>query len=612
MTSLKLCIIAAILLVLSCMEITQETTDATFLNLTSQISKLKQNPQRFTKTLLNISKGQDNFEDISHAFIEHDSCTENGTTSCTSWSSCVKGTCKCLHDTIGGVMDCDTKGQLIGILPCYCVTYNETSDIAEFGLCELNCMLHWGRYVDGVYNSLPINKSEWNQVTCGYYNRSGTLCGKCQDGLYLQAYSYNIWCIECEGYKSNWWNYILIAYLPLTALYFVVLLLKINIPCSRLQGFVLFSQIVFSPQIARIYLIYTHRNHNSVWISSLLASCFGIWNLDFFRWYNFKTCLKIGTLPALALNLAIAVYPLFLMTVTYVLINTAYKIKLPPFSLLWKLFKKLNELVGNNWKIKTSTVDAFATFMYLSHAKFLTACSDLLVPVRVYQFSSFNTTSELRLYYDATISYFGREHLPYAILAIIFLTVFVLLPTLTLLFYPSSLYQKGLQKLPARCQIFIHTFTDSFQGCYKNGTDAGTTDCRWFSAIPFLLRIAVTLSYSLTLQSTFLLIASGLVIIIAIITVNADPYKPHYKNPFIFYIIFLACTFTSCNGINLAFVADQNETADHVFYYGFLLLFLSMPLLILFASTLEWVITRRKFRITFSSYLKTWKKNCGL
>ena len=180
----QICTIAVIFIVLSCMEVT-EVTAAKFLSFTSIITKQKQKTQYFTEPLPKKSKPRSASVQKLNAIKDNDSCSENGTTSCTSWSSCVKGTCKCLHDIIGGVMDCDTKGQLIGILLCYCVTYNETSDIAEFGLCELNCMLHWGRRVDGVYNSLPINKSEWNQVMCGYYNRSGTLCGKCQDGLHL-------------------------------------------------------------------------------------------------------------------------------------------------------------------------------------------------------------------------------------------------------------------------------------------------------------------------------------------------------------------------------------------------------------------------------------------
>ena len=37
----------------------------------------------------------------------------------------------------------------------------------------------------------------------------------------------------------------------------------------------------------------------------------------------------------------------------------------------------------------------------------------------------------------------------------------------------------------------LHVFMDSFQGCYKDGTEPGTRDCRWFSAVPFIIRITI-------------------------------------------------------------------------------------------------------------------------
>ena len=70
-------------------------------------------------------------------------------------------------------------------------------------------------------------------------------------------------------------------------------------------------------------------------------------------------------------------------------------------------------------------IDSFATFFLLSNVKFLSVAYDLLKPVRVNRLSfSGNFTHPLRMYYDATIDYFGSTHLPYAILAIVVLIVF--------------------------------------------------------------------------------------------------------------------------------------------------------------------------------------------
>ena len=71
---------------------------------------------------------------------------------------------------------------------------------------------------------------------------------------------------------------------------------------------------------------------------------------------------------------------------------------------------------------------------------------DLLLPVTVYQLStSGHLTYSWRLYYDATITYMGRAHLPYAILAIAVLAITVVIPFLILMLYPFRLFQKLLQ-----------------------------------------------------------------------------------------------------------------------------------------------------------------------
>ena len=115
-------------------------------------------------------------------------------------------------------------------------------------------------------------------------------------------------------------------------------------------------------------------------------------------------------------------------------------------------------LFRRNWDIKTSLVDAFITFLYLSSVKFMSVSFDLLAPVHVKQLDSVgNETESWHLYYDATIPYFGKKHIPYAVLALSVLTLFTILPTLVLLFYPFACFQKVLNTLPI-CQHVLHTF----------------------------------------------------------------------------------------------------------------------------------------------------------
>ena len=57
---------------------------------------------------------------------------------------------------------------------------------------------------------------------------------------------------------------------------------------------------------------------------------------------------------------------------------------------------------------------------------------------------------------------------------------------LLLLFYPMKWFQKCLNCLRLS-HVALHTFVDSFAGCYKDGTEPGTRDCRYFAALYLLV-----------------------------------------------------------------------------------------------------------------------------
>ena len=58
----------------------------------------------------------------------------------------------------------------------------------------------------------------------------------------------------------------------------------------------------------------------------LIFALYGIWNLDFFRTLLPNNCLKISTLQVLALDYVIAVYPLVLIFVTYIVVDLYDKV----------------------------------------------------------------------------------------------------------------------------------------------------------------------------------------------------------------------------------------------------------------------------------------------
>ena len=209
----------------------------------------------------------------------------------------------------------------------------------------------------------------------------------------------------------------------------------------------------------------------------------------------------------------------------------------------------------------------------------------------VYQLSSSgNISTSQKLYYDATIDYFGSTHLPYAILAVVVLVVFVLLPVLILMLYPFRWFQKILNVLPVRWHV-LHTFMDSFQGCYKDGTEPGTRDCRWFVSFFFIVRCILFIASILT---SYFPIGSIVLTLFALSLIVVQPFKTkfsHYSTINAIYLLFLALWYAAMTGTY--FSSTKYSSAYQWIYLAISIAFL--PLLYVSLVTLKWIIHHRKF-----------------
>ena len=91
--------------------------------------------------------------------------------------------------------------------------------------------------------------------------------------------------------------------------------------------------------------------------------------------------------------------------------------------------------------------------------------------------------------YDPSIRFLHSEHIPYVVLALSVIVIFVLLPPLLLLLYPTQLFRNCLNCCGFQRWDVLHLIMDIFQGWYKDGTE-GTYDYRSLSALYMLLRVA--------------------------------------------------------------------------------------------------------------------------
>ena len=547
-------------------------------------------------------------EEVMFSFIQeanlhqlHNGSCMHDSTICPPWTFCDSATSKCKCGKLPGdpfICDWLVSEEHASLRPyildCYCVT-TTTGKMTEVGQCNYNCARSIkDDDVDTIYRMLPLNHSSWNNYMCKEFNRSGTLCGQCDEesNYYPRAYSFNFSCIKCDGSWFNVWKYIFLVYVPLTVFFLIVFFLKLDINSSQLQGFIIFSQSISTPALARNILLTTKDMPVTFEVVKFLGTLYGFWNLDFFKTYSNGICFKISFLDLWLLDLSVAIYPLFLMLLAYLLIHL-YDLNYKPIVLLWNPFQRFFSKWCKEFSVKTSLVNAFTTFLFLASSKFFSAGFDILTPVKVYQFNTpdqINTT--LRLYYDSTVTYFSSEHMWYACIAIVAMLIFIVFPVLIMILYPFRAFHRFVALFPLRWQLSLYTLVDSFQGCYRDGTEpgGGTRDCRWYVPMLYLIRILFLVIYACTLNSLFLPFGAMTFTVIAIVTIVVDPFKSHLQHlvvPMVMFILFISVAYVSVAGTIVAKEASSKNSS--CFFYAFATLLCLLPILYVAYIVLRWI-----------------------
>ena len=184
-------------------------------------------------------------------------------------------------------------------------------------------------------------------------------------------------------------------------------------------------------------------------------------------------------------------------------------------------------LVSEGGGIPRSVINAFATFLLLSYSKLLTVSYNLLDASTLHN-NRGERVGPAVLFFDASVVYFSRHYLPFAVVAMCVLLVFVLFPMLLLLLYPMRSFQRCLGYCTRRRWQFLHTIADAFQGCYKNGTN-GTHDYRYFAGLYLFLRIVLLAAFTFAGMYIWLI----LILFPVVGSLSFAYYRP-YKNNYIF------------------------------------------------------------------------------
>ena len=130
-----------------------------------------------------------------------------------------------------------------------------------------------------------------------------------------------------------------------------------------------------------------------------------------------------------------------------------------------------------NWNPKETVLKTCVTLLFLSYSKFLFVSINLLLAVPVYDCRNESVPVSTVLLYDPSIRFLHSEHIPYVIISVFVIIVFVLLPACLILVSLSyKVFSVFLRSMGFKRWDILHMVMDIFQGWFKNGTDNGNLD----------------------------------------------------------------------------------------------------------------------------------------
>ena len=346
-------------------------------------------------------------------------------------------------------------------------------------------------------------------------------CGSCSDqdyGVAINDPQYS--CVKCES--SGVAIFIFLQLVPGLIMMVLLTILHVNITNGNLNGYVLFSQIVSLQFLVQPLFLSLYYIEFLPFAIPLIV--YSIWNLNFLIVYPFLFCLPyVNTaVRTILLQYVIAVYPLLFIVVSYIWIkcyNNGYRLVVtitrPVHRLLARFWQKFN--------INPSLIDTYTGLILLSYMRFL-AVSVKLLQLIVMDLQSTNKHLS--------------DNIGLAVLAVLCLLVFVVLPMAFLLLNHLKVFQQFL----TCCKLDrpgLHALVDAYQGCFKNSATDGS-ERRYFAGIYLLFRFCYVAIFGLSTLHEYIIISQPILcFIMTWLVVIFQPYKKTAHNVIDFLLLFV-------------------------------------------------------------------------
>ena len=407
--------------------------------------------------------------------------------SCPTWFFYSNTTQQCECGFESAFIHCDQQTMKVQMRVGYCVTYSGYDGVFYGSDCPF---LYKANNSDRLFSELPSDPELLEDAMCGTYNRKGFQCTECIDGYGPAVYSLDRACADCSKSSviSGICLYFVVACLPITVFFICVVVFRLNITSGPMLGYVLFCQgfaVAIEHYISTYFYIESSISTPLRPFGKLLLILFETWNMRLLRPLIGSFCMssKLDNIHVILLNLIPNLFIIFLVILSLLLIELHAR-NCRIISIVWQPLKYLLKKTNTTTITSDAVIQAFATFTLLSSTINMFTLYALIETVIV-RFSNNSSSYKTVLYFDSSIEQFSSTHIYCLLIASLQCIIFVVLPSVMLLVYPTRIYKYFTKLISSRKQLAIMIFTEALNNCFKDGLN-GTKDYRSFAGFMLL------------------------------------------------------------------------------------------------------------------------------
>ena len=506
--------------------------------------------------------------------------------SCPTWHLWNNKTKECTCQGLKKHVICNQANKTVSLAYGYCMTFDNETKETHVGKCYYTV---FSRYNDSWYQVLPKDPIDLNEVMCSRWHREGYLCSQCRKGYGLSVANLYMRCVECtlsEGVA--WLLFFMLQLIPVTVLFFIVIIFRLSITQPPMNVFVMYSQlslVLVYQNAARFQTPFLSSSVSSIFVTirSIYLPVLSLWNLSFghiSKLTDFCVHSRLVYQQSYLFTYITNIHVLLLVVMAYILIELhARNCRIVVW--LWRPFSKCFIRCTRVWNPRLTTVDTFATFLLLSYNRFIILSYFIYAFQQVYSLND-PLDSRIVLSYNPMVSYFDRHHLPYILVSFVVLLTLVLTPAIILALYQTKFFKSCLECFGLNKFQSLRIFVELFQGCYKDGT-SGTRDLRFTASLYLFLRLAILFSFTLCSYSDFLgcdAVTSLILLLATLLFIAvAQPYKEKSMNKvdiILFMMLILMLTLLSAT-------SESSDTTVNAIVLSCVLFLVAIPQVIFYS-----------------------------